>query len=191
MSEPFIGEIRMFVGNFAPWNWALCDGRELPIASNTALYSIIGTEYGGDGMTYFNLPDLRGRVPVHAGSGPGLTTRALGDTSGAESTTLAVANLPAHDHSAGISGSATAKCAAEPGNRNSPVGNTLAPDAGNQSAVYADAEPTADMRAGTFDLSTATVSVDNTGGNQAFDHMPPFQVVHFIIALRGLFPSRS
>lgn len=190
---PFIGEIRMFAGNYAPRDWALCDGQELPIANYTALFSIIGYQYGmvGDGRTWLKLPDLRGRVPIHVGSGPDLTPRAIGDSSGGESTTLGIANLPAHNHPAGINGSATARASAEPGNRNTPVGNTWAPDAGNQSATYADADPTEAMRAGTFDLSTATVTVENTGGSQAFDHMPPFLVVNFIIALQGDFPSRT
>ncbi|MFY1113097.1 MAG: tail fiber protein, partial [Methanosarcinaceae archaeon] len=97
-SEPFIGEIRMFAGNFAPRGWAFCDGQLLPISQNTALFSILGTTYGGDGRTTFGLPDLRGRVPVHAGSGPGLSTVRLGDTGGAETVTLSQAQMPSHNH---------------------------------------------------------------------------------------------
>src|SRR5512140_216933 len=98
MSTPFIGEIVMFAGNFAPRSWALCNGQLLPIAQNTALFSILGTTYGGDGRTTFALPDLRGRVPVHPGQGPGLSNYVLGEMAGTENTTLLINNMPAHNH---------------------------------------------------------------------------------------------
>ena len=104
MSEPFVGEIRMFAGNFAPRGWAFCDGQLLAVSQNDALFSLLGTIYGGDGRTTFGLPDLRGRVPIHAGSGPGLSPRRLGAKAGAENVTLTVNQLPSHSHR--LSGSA-------------------------------------------------------------------------------------
>ena len=98
MSDPFIGEIKMFAGNFAPRGWALCDGQLLAVSQNDALFSLFGTIYGGDGRTTFGLPDLRGRIPIHAGSGPGLSPRRLGAKGGAENVTLTTAQLPAHKH---------------------------------------------------------------------------------------------
>src|SRR5215207_9632471 len=104
MSEPFIGEIRMFGGNFAPRGWAFCEGQLLSIAQNTALFSILGTTYGGNGTTTFALPDLRGRVPIQPGQGPGLSPYTLGQMSGQENVTLLITNIPAHTHTLGASG---------------------------------------------------------------------------------------
>src|SRR5262245_26202423 len=100
MSDPFIAEIKMFGGNFAPLGWATCDGQLLPISQYTALFSLLGTTYGGDGVTNFALPDLRGRVPMHPGQGPGLSPRTLGEKAGTETVTLTTAQLPAHNHAA-------------------------------------------------------------------------------------------
>ena len=117
-SEPLIGEIRLFAGNFAPRGWALCDGQLLAINQRQALFSILGTMYGGDGRTTFGLPDLRGRVPVHAGEGPGLTKRSLGQKGGAETHVLTVHEMPSHAHQAMGS--------ADPGKQSSPLGNVWA-----------------------------------------------------------------
>jgi microcystin-dependent protein len=172
MSEPFIGEIIMFGGNFAPRGWALCDGQLLPIAQNSALFSILGTTYGGDGRTTFALPDLRGRVSMHAGNGPGLSDRRLGQRGGAETATLTVANLPSHTHAA--------RASDQPANANKPSGNTWAVDVGGN--TYSDTTPNQDMDA-------ATVAA--TGGSQPFNNEQPFTVVNYIICLEGIFPSRS
>ena len=121
MSDPFIGEISLFASNFAPRGWALCDGQLLPISTNTALFALLGTTYGGDGRTTFGLPDLRGRLPVHAGTGPGLTQRRLGERSGVEQVTLSTTELPSHGHAVrGNSGVA---------NRQSPVNAVWASEA--------------------------------------------------------------
>ena len=164
MSEPFLGEIRMFGSNFAPRGWALCDGQLLAISSNTALFSLLGTTYGGDGRTTFGLPDLRGRFPMHVGNGPGLTPRPWGQKSGAESVTLTVAEMPQHGHAV----------TADPGNTSSPVDNLPAE---SNDSIYA--------------TGTSGSVGPKAGGNQPHNNMPPFQTVHFIIALQGIFPSRS
>jgi microcystin-dependent protein len=182
MSEPFIGEIIMFGGNFAPRSWALCDGQLLPIAQNTALFSILGTTYGGDGRTTFALPGLRGRVPVHAGSGPGLSTRRLGEKGGSETNTLTVNNMPSHNH--GVS--ATLRCNGSAGNANTAPGNSISNDAGVSSATYSTSAPNADMSAGSINVSQS-----NVGANQAVNNMQPFLAINFIIALQGIYPSRS
>ena len=169
--EPFIGQIMMFAGNFAPRGWALCNGQLLPIASNTALFSILGTTYGGDGQTTFALPDLRGRVPMHMGQGPGLSPRKLGERGGRETDTLTVNNLPSHNHAMNAA-NADAKSA-------SPAGNLL----GNaQTQVYASGSAGAQM---------STQSVSNTGENQPFSIMQPFECINFVIALQGIFPPRD
>ncbi|MCF2948644.1 tail fiber protein [Paraglaciecola aquimarina] len=178
MSEPFIAQIQIFGGNFAPRGWAFCDGTLLPIAQNTALFSILGTTYGGDGRTTFALPDLRGRAAVHAGNGPGLTNRPLGQKSGTETNTLSTANLPAHSHNV------ETKCLSGAGNANTAAGNVWSADAGNQSATYSNAPANGTMASG-------AVTVANTGGSQAVNNMQPYQTVSYIIALVGLFPSRN
>ena len=161
MAEPFLGQITIFAGNFAPRGWALCDGQLLPIAPNTALFSLLGTAYGGDGETTFALPDLRGRAPIHEGNGPGLSDRRLGQKSGRESHT----EVPSHTHNIAVGGEA---------DRTAPSGNHLA-----QAASYSDA-------AGAGNLG----GVGSTG-QSSVDHMPPFLVVNYIIALQGLFPSED
>ncbi len=178
MSEPFIGQIQMFGGNFAPRGWAFCDGSLLPIAQNTALFSILGTIYGGDGRTTFALPDLRGRAAMHAGNGAGLTNRPLGQRSGTETNTLNEANLPSHTHTA------AANCLSAAGNANTAAGNVWSGDAGNQSATYSNSAPNGTMKDG-------AVTLQNSGGNQPINNMQPYQVVNYIIALTGLFPSRN
>ncbi|AAZ27710.1 hypothetical protein CPS_4424 [Colwellia psychrerythraea 34H] len=180
--EPFIGQILMFGGNFAPRGWALCDGQLLSISSNTALFSILGTTYGGDGRTSFGLPDLRGRVAMHNGNGPGLSSRRLGEKSGTESNTLAQGNLPAHNHSV----AALAKCKGGAGNANTAVGNVWSNDAGVSSATYSNADADADMAAAAINVQEADI-----GNSQPVNNVQPFQVVNYIIALQGVFPSRN
>jgi len=176
-SEPFIAEIIMFGGNFAPRNWAFCDGQLLAISQNTALFSLLGTTYGGDGRTTFALPDLRGRVAMHAGSGPGLTTRRLGEKSGVESVTLNAAQMPSHSHTATVKGTNAR------GNSETPEGNTWA--SRSRDNDYSDiAVPDVTMKAN-------TVTVSTSGGSQAHENMPPYLAVNYIIALQGLYPSRN
>jgi microcystin-dependent protein len=176
MSEPFIGEIRMFGGNFAPRGWAFCDGQLLSIAQNTALFSLLGTTYGGNGQTTFALPDLRGRVPMHWGAGPGLTPRTLGESSGSETVTLLSSQMPAHNHAIGA---------------HSGQGDTFSPEgAVNAAAVDASQQPL-NIYSSSVNATMAAQTVGVAGGSQPHNNMQPFQCVSFIIALEGIFPSRS
>ncbi|MEO1418739.1 MAG: tail fiber protein [Bacteroidota bacterium] len=177
--EPFIGMIVQFGGNFAPRGWALCDGQLLPISSNQALFSILGTTYGGDGRTTFALPELRGRFPMHPGNGPGLTDRRLGQRGGVENHFLTVGQLPAHSHGA----TGTIKVFADTGNQDEASGHNFA---NAESDLYTTSAANALMTANNVD-----VSVGNTGGGQSVENIPPFQCINFIIALQGTFPSRN
>ncbi len=180
MSEPFIGEIKMFGGNFAPRGWALCDGQLLPIAQNTALFSILGTTYGGDGRTTFALPDFRGRAAIHQGHGPGLSQYILGQKGGVEQVTLNVTEMPSHNHAA--TGTIQAKNG-QPDESN--PGGQVPATLTNGTEGYAETSTTP-MKTGGVD-----VTVNNSGGNQPHTNIQPFQCVNFIIALVGIFPSRS
>lgn len=175
MSEPFIAEIRIFAGNFAPRSWAFCDGQLLPIAQNTALFSLIGTTYGGDGRTTTALPNLQGRAPMHPGRGPGLTSRRLGEKVGTETVTLAEAQIPQHTH--------TARAQTAGGNTNIPTNTTAFARAGADRFYQNDAS------ANLVDLASETLST--TGGGQAHTNLQPFLTLNFIIALQGLYPSRG
>lgn len=171
MADPFIGEVRLFAGNFAPQDWAFCDGSILPISQYDTLFALIGTTYGGDGQQTFALPDLRGRVPIHQGAGAGLSNRTLGELAGAESVSLAAAQMPAHTHSLRAS---TATGAA------APTGGVLA---ANGVSVYGAGAATTPMAP--QGISAAA------GGSQAHNNMAPFLAVNYIIALFGIFPSQS
>lgn len=170
MSEPFIGEIRMFGGTFAPVGWALCDGQLLAISQNDALFSLLGTTYGGDGRTTFGLPDLRGRVPIHQGTGSGLTNRAMGATGGSETVTLSADQLPAHTHT--MNASTNAADAADP------AGAVLA-------------EGGADIYVEDNANQALATSIGATGGSQPHDNLMPFQCTNYIISLFGIYPSRN
>jgi microcystin-dependent protein len=179
MSEPFIGEIIMFAGNFAPRGWALCQGQILSIAQNTALFSILGTTYGGNGQTTFALPDLRGRVPLGQGQGPGLSPYVLGQLAGTENTTLLQSQMPAHNHLITANeGNGTAQAPAN-GFLSAPV----VPTQGN-AAVSA-------YRNSSDGTTLAPTSLSISGGNQPFSNLQPYLCINFIIALEGIFPSRN
>lgn len=174
MSEPFVGEIRMFAGNFAPRSWAFCDGQLLAISQNDALFSLFGTIYGGDGRTTFGLPDMRGRLPMHAGTGPGLSQRSLGARLGAENETLNANQIGSHSHNMQASNSA--------GTSSTPSGS-FAKDI-SSSSLYVTA-----LTANTTTLSPNMVT--NTGGSTSHTNVMPFLCVHFIVALFGIYPSRN
>lgn len=180
--EGTIGEVILFAGNFAPRGWALCNGQLLSVSQNQALFSILGTTYGGDGRTTFGLPDLRGRVAISQGTGPGLSTRKLGARAGTETVTLNHLEIPSHSHLA----QATIKtpCFAGNGNEDTPAGNFLANDSGRPKEFNA----TAGSYMAPFNNA---VSIGNTGGSQAHNNMPPYLTMHYIICLIGNFPSRS
>lgn len=171
MSDPFVGEIRLFAGNFAPVNWALCNGQLMSIAQNTALFSLLGTQYGGNGQTTFALPDLRGRVPLHQGQGPGLSPRSIGEQAGAETVTLLASQIPSHSHALRASTAAAAG--------STPAGALLGATSVNS-----------------YDNSAAGVAMANgaigtSGGSQPHDNMAPTMALNYIIALFGVFPSRN
>jgi microcystin-dependent protein len=173
MSEPFVAEIKIFAGNFAPRGYAFCNGQLLPIAQNTALFSLIGTTYGGDGRTTTALPDLQGRAPMHPGRGPGLSSYRLGQKSGVETVTLTTNEMAAHNH--------TAQGANQAADSNSPAGAAVAVGGGRGANAYL-ATPT----------SKGTLNqLQTVGGSQAHTNLQPFQAMYFIIALVGLYPSRS
>ena len=171
--EPYIGQISIYAFNFAPRGWMPCDGRLLPIAQYTALFSLIGTTYGGDGRTTFALPDLRGRIVVGAGNGPGLTPRTIGEMSGTETNTLLISNLPPHNHSI--------NAVSTEGNQNSPTGNLLA-DTKTLDKEYSNATANTTMKAS---------MVGNTGNGTPVNNMQPYLSIGYYIALEGIYPSRN
>lgn len=174
MSQPFIGEIRMFAGTFAPQGWDLCHGQLLLVSQNEALFSLLGTTYGGDGRTTFGLPDLRSRVPIHYGSGPGLTHRNLGAKVGTETATVSEAELPSHTHQI--------RASSNLGTTATPTGNTLATS--TTISAYISNDPPS------VDLDGDSIS-DHVGGGQAHHNIQPYLVINFIIALIGLYPSQT
>ena len=173
MSEPFVAEIRIFAGNFAPRGWAFCNGQLLPIAQNTALFSLIGTTYGGDGRTTTALPNLEGRAPMHPGRGPGLTSRRLGQKGGVETVTLTEAQMPDHNH--------TMRVRNAPASANAPNTNTALARS-SLGFAFKDQDP---------NVSLADGALGKTGGGGAHNNMQPYLTMSFIIALVGLYPSRS
>lgn len=174
MSEPFVAEIRIFAGNFAPRGWAFCNGQLLPISQNTALFSLIGTTYGGDGRTTTALPNLQGRIPMHPGRGPGLTPRRLGEKTGGETVTLSEAQMPHHTHAL--------KAHVVPGTLNAPS---------SQRTLTTSRSAAAYQSSTTNLVSMASGALPNAGGSQPHNNMQPFLTMSFIIALVGLYPSRS
>jgi microcystin-dependent protein len=184
MADPFIGMIVLFSGNFAPRGWAFCDGQLLAIAQNQALFSILGTTYGGNGQTTFALPDLRGRVPIGPRQGSGLTNRDLGETGGSESVTLTTNQMPLHTH--GLTLAMNVKNAA--GNSRTPVGGVLANEAAGVTATYSTATPDSGA---TMSSGALTGAVGTAGGSQPAGIMQPYLGMNYIIALEGIFPSRN
>ncbi|MBR1285145.1 phage tail protein [Bradyrhizobium sp. AUGA SZCCT0177] len=173
MSNPYIGEIRMFGGNFAPAGWAFCDGSLIAISENDALFTLIGTTYGGDGQSTFALPDLRGRLPIHQGQGPGIVqSYAVGETGGVETVTLTTQQIPIHNHAF----MASTAIATNP----SPSGNVLATSPTISPFVIDVAGP-----------QLVATAVQGTGSNHPHDNMMPFLTVSYIISLYGIFPTQS
>ena len=175
MSSPFIGEIRMFGGNFAPVGWAFCDGALMAIDQNDALFNLIGTTYGGDGKSNFALPNLQGCAPMQAGQGPGLSLRDLGETGGEQTVTLLQTEMPAHAHAAQASAGTT---------QFDPTNNAWASGQKGFGNAYAASNPPTNVQMSPFGTSIS-------GGNLPHNNMPPFLGLTFIIALQGVFPARS
>jgi microcystin-dependent protein len=174
MSAPFVGEIRIFAGNFPPRNWAFCNGQLLAISQNTALFSLLGTTYGGNGTSNFALPNLQGCAPMHAGQGPGLTDRVLGELSGSPTVTLLTTEVPQHSHTYTAGSGSRGNVAAITGNVNS--------DAAFQTNIYG---PTADST-----LMSPTM-LTPLPASQPHENMQPYLALNFIIALAGIFPARN
>ncbi|MBX8465250.1 phage tail protein [Deinococcus sp. RIT780] len=174
MSDPFVGEVRLFAGNFPPRGWATCDGQLLPISQNTALFSLLGTYYGGDGRSTFALPDLRGRVPIHHGQGPGLSDRSIGETGGSAAVTLLTSEIPGHTH--------TVRGAPDPAESSVPGGKALS--RGVNLTPYAPAPVTPNTTLNPAALTAA-------GGDLPHNNLPPSLTLTFIIALQGVFPPRQ
>lgn len=174
MSDPFVAEIRIFPFNFAPKGWAFCNGQLMPISQNTALFSLLGTYYGGDGKTTFALPDLQGRAPTHQGQGPGLSDYSLGQSGGEENVTLIQTEIPSHNHQAsGAAGSGPT----------SPANNTWGAGAGRTPPpTYADGSPNVTM---------SPLSVAIAGGSQPHNSMQPYLALNFCIAMQGVYPPRG
>lgn len=178
--EYYVGEIRMFAGNFAPVGWSLCDGSSLSIAEYEVLYTLLGTTYGGDGQTNFNVPDLRGRVPLHSGTGPGgLPNITPGAKSGAETVTLTQANIPAHNHQ--VNGTTATGTAASPAGLYPATPNT----AGRNAYLAPATSPAPTL------VQMNASSILPTGNGLPVSIMQPYVAVNFIIALNGIFPSHS
>ncbi|CAM3407867.1 tail fiber protein [Paenibacillus lupini] len=172
--DPFIGEIRLFAGNYAPNGWALCNGQLMSIRSNTALFSLLGVNYGGDGMNTFALPDLQGRAPMHWGEGAGLTPRSIGETGGEQNQTLLINEIPAHNHLA------NAQTVSDKLEASGDIwANAGAPGRGG----VQNYSEKADVR-----LNPMAVGV--AGGSQPHNNMQPYQALNFIISLQGVFPQR-
>ena len=172
--EQYIGALTLFGFNFAPRGWAKCDGQLLSIAQNTALFSLLGTTYGGNGQTTFALPDLRGRVPLHQGNGPGLSARVIGESGGVENVTLLQTQMPTHTHSVSLGASSS------DGVRKNPTGSVPAATAGSSYAAPGDA-----------DGVMAAAVVGTSGGNQPHPNIQPYLVLNWCICTEGIFPSRN
>jgi microcystin-dependent protein len=172
MADPFVAEIRIFPFNFAPRGWAWCDGQLLPLSQNTALFSLLGTTYGGNGKSNFALPDLQGRAPMHPGQGPGLSLHDLGETGGSETVTLLESEIPAHSHALnGVNDS---------GLQFSPGG-----------AVSARANLYKSNPAGGTLVNMSVNAISPTGGDQPHNNMQPYLTTYFCIAMQGVFPPRN
>lgn len=176
MANPFVAEIRIFAGNFTPTGWALCNGQLMPISQNTALFSLLGTNYGGDGKSTFGLPNLQGSVPLGAGQGPGLSLRDLGESGGEQTVTLLASEMPAHSHTAQASTSGGTDSPAEAAWGESKLGKTPL-------NVYA--------ASGANNVTMSPQALAISGGGLPHNNMPPYLCLTFIIALQGVFPARS
>ncbi len=177
MADAFIGEIRIFAGNFAPKGWAMCNGQLMALAQNTALFSILGVQYGGDGKTTFALPNLQGRAPMHQGAGPGLTPRTVGETSGSSYVTLLTSEMPAHSHVPQGNGDSASADLETLGNHVWGAGSSR-----SGPNLYASGAPNVHM---------SPMALGVSGGSQPHNNMQPYLGLNFIIALEGIFPARS
>jgi microcystin-dependent protein len=175
VAEPFVAEIRIFAGNFAPTGWALCNGQILPISQNTALFALLGTYYGGDGKTTFALPNLQGSAPMHQGQGQGLSDRFIGEVGGSPTVTLLNSEMPMHNHFARADGAG--------GNNASPAGNVW--------STLGTTRTPPPLYSSTSNTQMSVQALAPAGGSQPHNNMSPYLVLTFIIALQGVFPPRG
>ena len=181
MSSPYVGEIRMFGGSFAPAGWAMCQGQLMPISENETLFNLIGTTYGGDGQSTFGLPDLQGRVPMHMGQGPGISQNyQIGQEGGVESVTLSIQQTPIHNH---LSMATTAQ-----GDANAPAANVTLASMGPAGIAQV---PCYLPFANTNQITLSPQTIASTGGSQPHDNMQQYLCITFIISLFGIFPSQN
>jgi len=173
--DPFVAEIRIFPFNFAPKGWAFCDGQLMPLSQNTALFSLLGTTYGGDGKSTFALPNMQGNAPMHPGQGPGLSLHDLGETGGSETVSLLESEMPAHSH--------TAMANAAVGNRTTPAANSISRVTGSTPFVPGSPAPPL--------IAMSSSSITPAGGDQPHNNMQPYLTLNFCIALQGVFPPRT
>jgi len=174
--DPFVAEIRIFPFNFAPKGWAFCDGQILPLSQNTALFSLLGTTYGGDGKSNFALPDMQGNAPMHPGQGPGLSLHDLGETGGSDTVTLLESEIPSHSHNL--------MCLPAPANRTAPGGNSMARVQG-LTGPYVAASPAPAL------TNMSDSAIAPSGGDQPHNNMQPYLTLNFCIALQGVYPPRT
>ena len=175
MAQPYVGEIRLFAGSFAPNGWAFCNGQQMAIAENDTLFNLIGTTYGGDGQETFNLPNLSGRTPVHQGTGGGLSNYIIGEAAGVETTTLSTQQIPVHNH--------TPLAAATADVATPTIGTGFANETTSASGVYIYAQPSGNS------VNMLNAAVQVTGGSQPHENMQPFLCISYIISLYGVYPS--
>lgn len=174
MADPFVAEIRIFPFNFAPRGWAWCDGQLLPLSQNTALFSLLGTTYGGNGMSNFALPDLQGRAPMHPDQGPGLSLHDLGETGGSETVSLLESEIPAHSH--------TSRASNYPADYPAPRGDAVLCKIPGENSFH--------TQMGTTGVAMAANALPPAGGDQPHNNMMPYLTFYFCIALQGVFPPR-
>jgi len=184
MSQPYIGQIMMFGGNFAPAGWAFCNGQQMDISQNDTLFNLIGTTYGGDGQTTFNLPDLRGRAPIHMGQGPGITQNyVIGEQLGVESVTLTTQQIPQHNHTVQV------KTGTTQGNQSKPDSNVVLGDELTSQQAPVTAFTYNPSNANQTTLGPKTIGL--TGGSQPHENRQQFLVINYVISLFGVFPSQN
>lgn len=207
--DSYLGEIKCFGGNYAPRNWAYCDGRLLNISEYNALYSLLGTQYGGDGISNFALPDLRGRCPIGAGAGTGLTTRSAGDLVGSETVALSTHQIPNHLHTItnqttventlGGAGTGLVKCMAGTGDTDTPVNNFIA-NAPNRTDMYTNSASSDHFNSAALEVNASlsgnlnvhvVTQSGNAGQSVAHNNMQPWECINYIICLAGVYPPRS